>query len=170
MADAEPSDKRLEIAVNIASLVVMCLLATVLVKSYFFTNRSRPEPSIAVGDKLTLSEALTSGSERAIVLALSTTCHFCSESIPFYRRLSTEAGRTHVPVIAIFPQPSTDVANYLKANGLAGIASESGRILRISGTPTLMLVNRQGVVTKVWRGKLPPEQENEVLSKIGVGS
>lgn len=38
--------------------------------------------------------------------------------------------------------------------------------VNVGGTPTLILVNSNGVVTDVWAGKLPPEAESQVLSKL----
>jgi hypothetical protein len=38
--------------------------------------------------------------------------------------------------------------------------------IRVQGTPTILLVNNAGVVTEEWLGKLPPEKESEVLSRL----
>jgi thioredoxin-related protein len=38
--------------------------------------------------------------------------------------------------------------------------------LGVQGTPTLILVNQDGKVEQSWAGKLPPEQETEVLKRI----
>ena len=39
----------------------------------------------------------------------------------------------------------------------------------VQGTPTMLLVNSAGVVTKLWVGRVKPEQEQEVLSAIRKG-
>jgi hypothetical protein len=36
----------------------------------------------------------------------------------------------------------------------------------VHGTPTLLLVNKEGVVTNAWRGKLSPDKELEVMSRL----
>jgi len=36
----------------------------------------------------------------------------------------------------------------------------------VQGTPTLILVNGKGEVEQSWPGKLPSEQETEVLKRI----
>ncbi|HEX8686998.1 MAG TPA: hypothetical protein VF654_10865, partial [Pyrinomonadaceae bacterium] len=38
--------------------------------------------------------------------------------------------------------------------------------LGVRGTPTLLLVNGEGVVTGSWFGKLSPEKEEEVLGRL----
>jgi hypothetical protein len=39
----------------------------------------------------------------------------------------------------------------------------------VRGTPTMLLVNGAGVVTKVWTGKIQPKQEQEVLTALRKG-
>lgn len=38
--------------------------------------------------------------------------------------------------------------------------------IKVSGTPTLLLVDDKGVVKGRWVGKLLPDQENEVANKV----
>jgi len=38
--------------------------------------------------------------------------------------------------------------------------------LGIRGTPTILLVNKDGVITSSWRGKLPTEKEAEVMARL----
>jgi len=40
--------------------------------------------------------------------------------------------------------------------------------LKIAGTPTLLLVDRRGVVENVWVGQLTDQGEADVLSKTGL--
>jgi hypothetical protein len=39
-------------------------------------------------------------------------------------------------------------------------------LANVSGTPTLILVNNEGVASDVWSGKLPADTESKVLSKL----
>jgi hypothetical protein len=99
------------------------------------------------------------------VLAISTTCHFCKGSVPFYRKLSG----TDVKMLAVLPQPVAEAQQYL---GNAGVHVDDVRqvslnSLGVRGTPTLLIVNDAGVVTDVWVGKLQPDQENQVLTAMG---
>jgi hypothetical protein len=69
---------------------------------------------------------------------------------------------------AVLPQPVSDGQKYL--NGLGVEINDIKQLtpggIRIQGTPTILLVNNAGVVTEEWLGKLPPEKENEVLSRL----
>lgn len=124
---------------------------------------------IAVGEKLNLPNVDWAGNGRTVVLALNTGCHFCTDSAPFYRRLVERVSSSHrVHLVAVFPQPQAEASKYL--NGL-GVSIKDVRTTlfasaKVSGTPTLILVNEKGVVSDVWAGKLVPTRETEVLNKL----
>ena len=166
MENIRSSGSHLETAVNITVLVVALLLGTILVRNYLFHDPRRSSEILDVGETLPLPSTTSLGSTHTIVLALSTTCHFCAESVPFYRRLVEKARQKSVPVVVAFPQSAAEVAHYLEINNLEGVHSEPGIKLKLGGTPTLFFLNNKSVVTDVWRGKLPQEIENEVLSKF----
>jgi hypothetical protein len=107
-----------------------------------------------------------SQSGTTLVLALQKGCHFCTESAGFYQRLAQQAsGQKGLRLVAVFPQSLEEAKTYLdslkvpigdiKQSSLAGIG--------VNGTPTLILVDQQGVVQESWVGRLPPERESEVL-------
>ena len=96
-------------------------------------------------------------------------CRFCTESAPFYQRLIKEtADRNDVKLIALFPQSVTEGKQYLDQIGVnfSDIRQVPPSQVKVSGTPTLILVNESGVAVDVWRGKLPPDAEAQVLSKL----
>jgi len=67
--------------------------------------------------------------------------------------------------LAVFPDPSDTAKEAAKSEGLtaqvlAGVPLER---LKISGTPTLLLVDRTGTVLNAWIGILSPRQELEVM-------
>lgn len=162
--------KKIEFAANVAIIVVACLLATVLVKNYLVTRhteqarKSQSEP---------LKNPTVSGldidwrqSKQTLLLAVSSTCHFCTESAPFYKQLARERGRTRL--IALLPQPIDEGKRYLEGLGVTvdEIRQTPLSSINVDGTPTLMLVDRDGVVIKTWVGRLAEEQQADVLSKV----
>jgi hypothetical protein len=70
-------------------------------------------------------------------------------------------------LLAVLPQPVEEGRRYLATLGVAvdEIKQSSLSSIDVRGTPTLMLVNSDGVVTDTWVGRLQAEQEAEVLSK-----
>lgn len=172
--------RALEIAANFATLLAAVLLSALLVRNYFLPgSSSRPTQGQSVprnpNDLATtgtdLSKRLAgvnwSANGRTVVLALSTYCHFCSESAPFFRRMREVVGKD-VKLVGVFPQPVTTAETYLKREGvrLDQVRQVSLEQLGVAGTPTMLLVNGNGIVAQTWVGKLAPEKEGEALRII----
>ncbi|HET8773913.1 MAG TPA: hypothetical protein VFP80_08990 [Thermoanaerobaculia bacterium] len=162
--------RKLEIATNIAILIAATLASVVLVRNFLFprtANSARP-PSVAVGTTLSVPGFDWRSNGNTVVLALSTNCHFCSESAPFYRRLADELSRRRVHLTAVLPQDANESGEYLRALQLAfgDVRQIPLRTLQIRGTPTLLLVDERGVVRHVWEGKLTAEREQQVLETV----
>jgi thioredoxin-related protein len=107
---------------------------------------------------------------RTLVIAISTTCHFCKESEPFYRRLQQEVGKG-IKTVAVLPQPVNEAEQHLSGAGLHVDQVKQAELSNIGvrGTPTMLLVNSNGVVTRVWTGRLAPEQQEQALSVLKRG-
>lgn len=161
--------KKTEMMANIAIVVVAILLGIVLVKNYLLPAPQAAMPeTIAPGTKLSLPIDWKAN-EKTLVLALSTTCRFCSESGPFYQRLAEERAKNqNIRLVAVFPQTMEEGQKYLSD---LGVTVDEVRQVRldsagISATPTLILANADGAVAESWVGKLPGEEESEVLAKL----
>jgi len=104
--------------------------------------------------KIKISEVQWSNSQRTILLALSTHCHFCTASGDFYKRLQ-EAARAHgVLIVAVLPQPTDEARSYLENLGVSTAVVKQAPLasVSVSATPTLMMVNSDGMVTDSWIG------------------
>ena len=176
--------KKLEVLANIAVIITSVVLCSVLVKKYFFSaakqealveaaparspasNASRSQ-SIQAGTKVSLPGIDWSKSTRTVVLVLSTTCHFCSESAPFYEKLQQQKPND-VRVVAVLPQPLEDSRNYLNKLGVSvtDVVQSSLASVGVSGTPTLLLVDNEGSVTGSWVGKLSESEAAKVIAQI----
>jgi thioredoxin-related protein len=173
--------KKLEIVANIAIIVLAVLLGGVIVKRYFFT--SAPAEEIAPAQSLASSNASAmqpganvelanynwSESDNTLVMVLSTTCHFCTESAPFYKRLmEARADKKKLRVVAVLPQGEEEARKYLEKLGFAAdeIRSAPPNALGVRGTPTLILTDSKGAAVNSWIGKLPAAKENEVLKAV----
>ncbi|MDQ3068839.1 MAG: hypothetical protein M3R55_03810 [Acidobacteriota bacterium] len=105
-----------------------------------------------------------------LLLVLSTTCRYCTQSMPFYTQLAklpqVAAGRLRLSVVSL--QSQEQMQAYLEANGLRmeRIVSLRDSGLNITGTPVLVLVSPDGIVRDSWGGWLPPAQEAMVLDTI----
>jgi hypothetical protein len=111
-------------------------------------------------------------SRGTLVLALSTTCKFCAESVPFYQHLLQSADNTlALPIQAVFPNSESDVSDFAKKVGanLSAASAQDFRSLHIYGTPTIALVDSSGKVRKIWKGMLSKDQEHEILEVVQHG-
>ena len=156
-------------AINITCGVVALLTIPLLVQRYW--------PSTAVvkpvSDLSSIAAAVPMGDHRpkvSIILAMSTTCHFCSESAPFYRTLVAQAVAANVGTIAVLPQPVSESENYVSSLGILRLKVISRPLseLGVRGTPTLITVDENGHLRKAWAGKLTKEQEREVAQDVGL--
>ena len=167
--------KRIELLANVAIIVVALLLGAVLVKRYLLPQAPSPQAQARIqpGTKLSVPGVEWGKNERTLLLVLSTTCHYCTESSPFYQRLAQEkAKKGGVGLVAVLPQSVDESRKYL--NGL-GVAVDDVRqagldTVQVRGTPTLIVADRTGAVVESWVGKLPAEAEAEVLDRFLGGS
>ena len=161
--------KRLEQLANVAIIIVALLLGGVLVKRYLLPQAESPQAiaRIQPGTKLSVPGLEWGKNERTLLLVLSTSCHFCTESSPFYQRLAQEkVKKGGVGLVAVLPQSVDESQKYLNGLGVAvdDIKQASPDAFQVRGTPTLIMADRTGAVVESWVGKLPAEKEVEVLN------
>ena len=165
--------KRVEFLANLAIIAVALVLGAVLVKRYLWPATPQPlaveRAQIKPGTKLSLPGVDWNKGDRTLLLVLSTTCRFCTESAPFYQRLAQENAKNGgVSLIALLPQSVGESQKYLNDLGVSidDIRQAPLDAVKATATPTLIMVDRTGSVTESWVGKLPAEKEVEVLSRF----
>ncbi len=162
--------QKIEMTANILIIVVAILLIGFIVQKYFFTSSSTmPSAKIPViGKKLTLADIDFNKSDKNVFLVLSKGCHFCSESANFYKKLIAETKGKNVNIIAVLPQEKKEAEEYLNGLGIQGIEIRQSQLnsLDVSGTPTILVLDKNGEVSNYWIGKLPPNEEKEVFAKL----
>jgi hypothetical protein len=171
----ENFSKKMEVAANVAIVVVAVLLSAVLVRSYLAAPSEREEVlppvqtqrTIQSGEPVNLPGIDWQKNGRTLLMALSTTCHFCTESGPFYQRISQKRGGTSL--VALFPQELGESQQYLKGLGVEVDEIRQAALgdFGLRGTPTLILVDERGRVVNTWVGMLGPEMENDVFGQLG---
>lgn len=162
--------RSIELIANIAIITVAILLSYVLVKRYVF-EPGRAEPLVSANQhlrsqKINLSGVDWSKSEKTLVLAISSVCHFCTESAPFYRQLAEAHEGTRL--VAVLPQTIEEgklYLNKLRVN-IDEVIQAPLSSIDVNGTPTLMLVDRNGTVIDTWVGRLPAVREAEILAYV----
>lgn len=175
--------KKLEGLANIAVIVTAIVVCTVLAKKYLLPAKQAntsaaataadpfappvPRRSFQPGTKISLPGINWSKSDRTLVMILSTTCHFCTESAPFYQKLQQEKPN-NVQLVAVLPQAVEESRAYIRKLGLAieEIVQSPLGAVGASGTPTLILINKDGSIRDSWAGKLPEDEAAKVIRQI----
>jgi hypothetical protein len=159
------SSNKLQAISNIATIVVSLLLSVVLVKQFLLP----PPQGLGKGTSLKSSLAGVDWTKnrRTLVLAISTGCHFCSESGPFFQKIANQRD-AGVKLLAVLPQPVAQGRAYLDGLGVHvdDVLQAPLNSIGVTGTPTILLVDRTGKVLDVWVGELPPEREQQVLGAV----
>ena len=154
---------------NIAVLLVALVLSALLVRKFFLQPTQNPEYMVATNATLVIDGINWADSERTVLVALAKECKYCSESAEFYRRLAAGlASRNNTRLMAVFPEKELEAEAYLKQLEvpIRELRYVSLPSLGIRSVPTLAILNRHGVVTDMWIGKLSPIEEKALMSKL----
>ena len=161
---------KIEVIANLTIILLAVVIGSIFVKDRFFGPGLQMN-EVKAGDNLTHLDGWDwSAHDRTLMLVLRKGCHFCEDSVPFYQRLvatQREDGST-AALIAVFPDSEDAAKEVIRSQGLEiralpGVSLEG---LKVSGTPTLLLVDKSGTVLNAWIGVLSPRQELEVVKAL----
>jgi hypothetical protein len=157
---------------NIAVIVGVVVFLALVAHNRPWRSNAPPVSQAATAEALKGKTVRVAGldfprSRASVLLVISKSCHFCEESLPFYRTLATET-QGKVDLLAALPQPRPEAEAYLKAAGVAAIqvTSVQPSELGLTGTPTLVLLDRSGKVQEVWIGLLNGTRQAQVRSRL----
>ncbi len=164
----------------IGDIVINCVLvvATVLLCITVWTGlgsgRAATDDHVGhkVGERAPVFTNLSYAEVPAtLLLFVRPGCHFCTESMAFYRRLA--AGRAHVAgrfrlaVVSVDPEPV--MSAYLKQNALVVdrlVPAAMGDRVNVRVAPLIMRISRSGGITDIWVGKLSSAGERQIESRL----
>jgi hypothetical protein len=172
---------KLKTYLEITSAVAVIAVAVAVLSSIVRSELTHPpkvnlQPGLERGGQLTnLAFGKQNGVKHAqLILAMSTTCHFCEESIPFYNKLSDGLRNTSgsPTFVALFRESTEQVSAFSQQRGLtvSTVAAVDFRTLHVAGTPTIILLDESGKVVDFWVGKLSTEEEQAVFARLGLRS
>jgi hypothetical protein len=110
--------------------------------------------------------------KQTLLLVVRHGCHFCAESMPFYRALTGMEYSKEIPthVLIVAPDNKSTLDDDLFGAGVAAqsIPGLSLDALHVRGTPTAMLVDSKGRVEQAWVGLQDPHGQAEIIAAIKV--
>ena len=162
---------KLERTTHVLLILVSVAGLAAIVRQQFFPRtppRARPE---LLGRRLAVPGlSLPSGSGLAVVVAERSDCHFCVESLPFYREVDgrRKAGNSHLSLFFISTEPVEKQRAFLEEAGIHpdGIISLDFSEIGVAATPTLAVIDSKGTVKRVFYGKLTERDGHDFLAKI----
>jgi hypothetical protein len=137
---------------------------------YYFPSPPRPgDYTGLVGSKVKLKDVTWSDSPRTVVLALSRQCQFCKMSAEFYRALIDSARPDRFRVVAVLQKPAQQSELNPVEFGIEKVRDIRETDLKALGvrlTPSVMVVDRRGVVEAAWAGNLSASTEAEIFRAV----
>jgi hypothetical protein len=153
-----------------AALIATCMLACGVmlyrISSVQTASATASVPyGLKAGDTIKLPKPISSSARYTLVMYVRSTCHFCTESMSFYQGLSQEhaAGAKWKWVVAA-AEPVAAARAYLASHKVVPddvLSVEPG-----VPTPTLVLVDQNGIIKKVWMGALDQLGQEEVRGAL----
>lgn len=162
----------IEVTTNIAVLLV----AVVLLGNFAWVRLSkqpmpRAEGGLRKGDEFSLLPGVDySKSPKTLLIALSTKCDHCTETIPFWKRVfeTNIENKNGTRFVAVFPETAVEVGRYLHEQqlGLNTIPGINYKAINLPGTPSAVLLDNEGKIVNFWIGKPSKDAEQEILDAV----
>ncbi len=160
-----------EISANLALIFTAVVALTVFLRHRTDTSTSSSRiahaaPASPVGTKIDLPGVDWSQHKATLVIAISSTCHYCVSSATFYSQLTKVSHP--LPVVVVIPQRKQTASAFLTQHQITpqNLVSTDLVDIHVDATPTLLLVSSSGVITKTWVGELTDSQQGQVLTAI----
>ena len=160
-----------------ALTTVAVIIVTALVVEQRWTQHKDSQRRIEYEQALTYQpgkvledtpELKLSDSRGTLLVGTASTCKFCTASMPFYSKLFTLASTKGVRVVAFTLEDVEQNRDYFLKHSVTPdkVVSATANGITLSATPTLVLVQPNGMVVRAWTGQLNRSQEEEVIALI----
>lgn len=161
--------KYLDRATNIALLCAVAVFLFIVGRNELTRRSASPllSPKDFMGKTVKLPGVQFSQQHNSLILAISTACHFCQQSLPFYHEL-TDKTNGQLDVIALLPQSKAEATKFLDDAHVhtTEIVSAGLDSIGVSATPTLLLVNGKGKVIGAWIGELDDKGKQQLFADV----
>jgi thioredoxin-related protein len=164
--------KLLDKIANVFVIIGIAAFLVIAVHNRVWKPNNQPKSQAAMAEELRGKTIQVSGlsfprPRASVLLVISTNCHFCRDSLPFYRTLSDDL-KGKADLLAVLPQPQTEASAFLSSAHVevTQLATASLSQLGVTGTPTMLLLDPNGKVQEVWVGRLDESRQAQVRSLV----
>lgn len=154
---------------EIAAYVVLAVVLAIFVHYQLSDTPSSTPIDPAVGQVYSAYIGLgTEAEEYSVILALSPDCPFCMMSMDFYKHIVDDEHKyldnigVYVIVASEALLESERIALKNAGVNINNVLSMDFSSLDLQGVPSILVVNRRGVVLHYWKGLLDNVKEQEV--------
>jgi hypothetical protein len=160
----------LDVAVNVL-LAVACVVVIASNVRGWWGRAYSPQQAIAEkvrpGIRIPGLDGVEWG-ERNILLFARSSCRHCTESMPFYQKLSALAHQSGARFVVASEEPHQTIETYFRSHDVAPdeVVTASPQKTGVPLTPTLAVVDRSGTVLESWVGRVPPDGEPKVVALV----
>jgi hypothetical protein len=156
-----------EIATNIVIILVVLLLGG----SYLKARLVHHDEDLLIGSKIAPPSGYSWGQHsQTLLVAVRKGCVFCERSYPLYRQLEglEHDGHLKAHILMVMPDDALSGVALLSAQGIKSqsITNISLSSIKVSGTPTLLLVDANGQLLQRWVGELNASSAEAVLAQL----
>lgn len=160
----------IELTAQVVVAIAVVVVAGVLVKRTVFPGvpNSSTMPRINTGERLSLPNIDWAQNKKTLVFFLKKDCPYCTSSAALYRQLIEDAGKRRVKCVAVLPNSAEEARRYIQYLELPIENLQTGLPLapyKISGTPTVLFVDHEGIIRSAWIGA-QPEREEEMRDQL----
>lgn len=153
--------------VDVLLVFAILLTSSAIAYSAFFRADARKpgEPrgtsGYRVGDNLTtvLPSVRFESARKTVIVAVRSTCRYCTESMDFYKQIVQAADP--LSVVFVGTESQDEIRDYLEKHGVRAvqIVTVNAQAFKLAGTPTLLVANSSGVVVSVKEGRLKSSED-----------
>jgi len=162
-------------AVAIILIVILIVTTTIIAvvsptaRTWMGARLHGPAPGFRVGAESGLRTDLFSGADYTVLVFVTTHCAACQAAQPFHRELArTVDGLTSVDMRVALTSPGDDLAAYATALGVDASVVErvDPRGMPLRRVPTVLIVDRRGIVIEMKEGVLPESEQHALLESL----
>jgi hypothetical protein len=159
---------KLEIATNLLILAVLLLMTGTFIKSRVSHHEVI---GLSPGDKIDAPAGYDwHNHARTLVVAVRKGCIYCERSYPLYRRLSglEHDNNLKAHMLVVMPDDAASGAALLSSQGITSqsVAGIPLNNIKVSGTPTLLLVGADGRLLQSWVGELDASKADALVAQL----
>ena len=157
-------------AISLLLVVAATIVAVVSPSAREWTReRLRWAPGYQIGAPSGLPAAWLNTADRTVLIFASTSCEACRRSLPVYRTLvDAVRARSELRLRIMLTSPGDDEAAYAASIGApaADVTRIDARGTRLRRVPTILIVDRQGLVVEKKEGVLSEGEQHALMETL----